>query len=579
MRKVLFLVMALFCAMDSFAQLEYTKSTDVDYSNTIYYGKNQSWKIDGMEHNDQYTAIFIDVSITTNSAGAIFGQYCEGNGVNPNIYIEAAGQRYNCILEKSLMSSTYKLALNSDLRAYIKKYGSAAEENIRKDLKWGVWYIAGNKGAHAYLSLLFPRIPIGIKKINFNINAGIAGDCAPTPIDEFQCESFRFTNLVVCGNEDTNNNTGWTNAKLRNYWAENPCEYIEGIYHFIGADDMTWWGPFKHDFAIKREGYEYKLIYLKGGDKEIWKEGDLKATFVATGAPGIYMASDWLMENKLPSNGDFFMTFDAANMSLYETSSDIGADFLKIFPAYDTSEGTISAQDAAKIADSNEGVNGENNGSSANSNNQWKGSGSGFFISQNGYIATNFHVVNGMTTFQAEYYQGGQKYTYPAKVVITDESNDLAILKITSPEFKMNGTIPYALTTKTKDVGTEVFTLGYPLTFLMGEEVKYTKGEISAKSGFQGDIRTYQISVPITNGNSGGPLFDYMGNVVGITSSGLQKGLADNVNYAIKAIYLQTLVDASQETITLPDGINLTSKERPELIKALQEYVVLIKVK
>ena len=216
---------------------------------------------------------------------------------------------------------------------------------------------------------------------------------------------------------------------------------------------------------------------------------------------------------------------------------------------------------------------------SDNSSTDWVGSGSGFFISRAGHIATNYHVVDGMTKFQVEYYQNGKKYIYPAKVISTDPSNDMAIIRIDHKDFTTLPEIPYKFATRTKEVGTDVFTLGYPLTFIMGEEIKYTRGEISAKSGFQGDIRTYQISVPITNGNSGGPLFDYDGNIVGITSSGLRKDIADNVNYAIKAIYLQTLIDACQENIELPTGIDLTGKSKPEIIKALQGFVVLIKVK
>ena len=216
---------------------------------------------------------------------------------------------------------------------------------------------------------------------------------------------------------------------------------------------------------------------------------------------------------------------------------------------------------------------------SDNNSTDWAGSGSGFFISRTGHIATNYHVVDGMTKFQVEYYQEGKKYSFPAKIIATDPNNDMAIIRIDHKDFTTIPEIPYKFATKTKEVGTDVFTLGYPLTFIMGEEIKYTRGEISAKSGFQGDIRTYQISVPITNGNSGGPLFDYDGNIVGITSSGLRKDIADNVNYAIKAIYLQTLIDACQENIELPTGIDLTGKSKPEIIKALQGFVVLIKVK
>jgi S1-C subfamily serine protease len=75
-------------------------------------------------------------------------------------------------------------------------------------------------------------------------------------------------------------------------------------------------------------------------------------------------------------------------------------------------------------------------------------------------------------------------------------------------------------------VGSNVFALGYPMALsLMGEEVKFTDGKISSKTGFQGDITTYQISVPIQPGNSGGPLFDYDGNIVGITNAGINKAI------------------------------------------------------
>ena len=90
------------------------------------------------------------------------------------------------------------------------------------------------------------------------------------------------------------------------------------------------------------------------------------------------------------------------------------------------------------------------------------------------------------------------------------------------------------------DVGTSAYALGYPLRSTMGDEIKLTDGIISAKTGFQGDISTYQISVPIQPGNSGGPLFNKDGTIIGITSSG-HTG-AQNANYAIKTNYLYILL-------------------------------------
>lgn len=298
-------------------------------------------------------------------------------------------------------------------------------------------------------------------------------------------------------------------------------------------------------------------------------------------------------ENDITTQRDFntLYTVDAGTRTIYVMEFDaipLGVENISIHEniANEFFWNGIQIKNSAKIEDiggeappSSRGSSNGGSSQASDDSDNWLGSGSGFFISRSGHIATNYHVVKGMTKFQVEYYQNGKKYTYPAKVISTDQSNDMAIIRIEHEDFTTIPEIPYKFDTKTKDVGTDVFTLGYPLTFLMGEEIKYTKGEISAKSGFQGDIRTYQISVPITNGNSGGPLFDYDGNIVGITSGGLRKGIADNANYAIKSIYLQTLIDACQENIDLPTGIDLSGKSKPEIIKALQGFVVLIKVK
>jgi S1-C subfamily serine protease len=112
---------------------------------------------------------------------------------------------------------------------------------------------------------------------------------------------------------------------------------------------------------------------------------------------------------------------------------------------------------------------------------------------------------------------------------------------------------------------------------VMGDEVKFTDGKISSKTGFQGDITTYQISVPVQPGNSGGPLFDYDGNIIGIVSAKIMA--ADNVSYAIKSSYLRNLLDVLPESINIPNDQALSSITLTEKIKLLSDYVVLIKIK
>ena len=100
---------------------------------------------------------------------------------------------------------------------------------------------------------------------------------------------------------------------------------------------------------------------------------------------------------------------------------------------------------------------------------------------------------------------GDYKTNYNARVEVTDEHNDLAIIKITDSNFKSFASLPYAIRKTNANIGEDCFVLGYPLISTMGMDIKLTNGIISAKTGYQGDVSQYQISAPIQPGNSGGP--------------------------------------------------------------------------
>lgn len=221
--------------------------------------------------------------------------------------------------------------------------------------------------------------------------------------------------------------------------------------------------------------------------------------------------------------------------------------------------------------------------STTNSNtSDWKGNGTGFFIDKNGYIATNYHVVEDANTIEVEFIRNGIKKTYSAKVIQSDRQNDLSIIKINSDEFKPFLNLPYNFKTNISDVGSNIFALGYPMALsLMGTEIKFTDGKISSKTGLRGDITSYQISVPIQPGNSGGPLFDYDGNLIGITTSTINRkyDITENVNYAVKSSYLKNLIDVLDYKLTLPNDKLIANKTLTKKIKILSDYVVLIKIK
>lgn len=211
---------------------------------------------------------------------------------------------------------------------------------------------------------------------------------------------------------------------------------------------------------------------------------------------------------------------------------------------------------------------------------EWNASGSGILIDRNGFIATNNHVIKDARVIEVEFKKNNQPYTFRAEVIKADAEQDLAILKINDPHYNdfKPAALRYGITTKVLDIGASVFTLGYPEMWKLGKNIKFTDGKISAQTGAQDNPYWYQISVPIQHGNSGGPLFDNDGNLVGLTNAGWV-GQLDNVAYAIKsAQLLQLLLNSFPGQYNLPTN---TIKAMPltEKIKILEAFVPLIKVK
>jgi S1-C subfamily serine protease len=195
----------------------------------------------------------------------------------------------------------------------------------------------------------------------------------------------------------------------------------------------------------------------------------------------------------------------------------------------------------------------------------------GFLVDGNGYIVTNAHVVENARNLVVENSKGDQFY---ANAVYSNTVTDLAILKITDTSFEKVGTLPYTFPKTTPDLAEPIFTLGYPR-----EEVVYGQGYLSARSGYYGDTSSYQISISVNPGNSGGPVIDAQGDVIGVISS--KETNADGVVFAIKS---KNIFDALKEikkqkdiTIRLPATNTLKGLSRVKQIKKLQDYVYKIK--
>jgi len=169
--------------------------------------------------------------------------------------------------------------------------------------------------------------------------------------------------------------------------------------------------------------------------------------------------------------------------------------------------------------------------------------GTGVIVSSDGLIVTAAHVIKGAHKIEV-CLPSGKKTAVVAK---SDPTNDLALLVVDE-----TGLIaaPLADSSSVK-LGQSVFTIGFPNTEIQGTSPKFTKGEISSLAGIQDEPTRWQISVPVQSGNSGSPLFDESGNVVGIVVSKLDAletakttgDLIQNVNYAVKNAYLLPLLE------------------------------------
>ena len=198
--------------------------------------------------------------------------------------------------------------------------------------------------------------------------------------------------------------------------------------------------------------------------------------------------------------------------------------------------------------------------------------GTGFFISNEGHMITNYHVIRNANNITVSV----DDKELIAKVIAQDKVNDIAIIKIDDVE---NISALPIIKAKNSDVGEEVFTLGYPLVDVQGKELKATFGRINAMSGLEDDVRLMQIDVPIQPGNSGGPLINSKGEVIGIVTATLdsivtlyKKGvLPQNVNFAVKSDYIFPVL----ENITSENKSN-SKKEFSAWVKKYRNSVKMV---
>lgn len=195
----------------------------------------------------------------------------------------------------------------------------------------------------------------------------------------------------------------------------------------------------------------------------------------------------------------------------------------------------------------------------------------GFLISAQGYVITSHHVIN---KADSVYIQNEKYGSLKAVVVHSDPVNDVSILKIVTP-VKIQP-LPYQLADSEADLAEDVYTLGFPR-----EEIVFGEGSISSLTGYRANPNAYQVSVPVNPGNSGGPLLNHNGDLIGMIS-GVQTQAA-GATFAIKSAVLKQIVtDSVLDSLKVPVKLSrqntIKNANRIQQVKKLKENVFLISV-
>ena len=200
--------------------------------------------------------------------------------------------------------------------------------------------------------------------------------------------------------------------------------------------------------------------------------------------------------------------------------------------------------------------------------------GTGFLVDVKGYIVTNAHVIQNASHIAVQKNNGSD---LNATVIFLDQERDIAILKITDTKFKSPSSIPYSIKRNGGEISEPIYTLGYPRN-----DIVYGEGYLAAKTGFDGDTLSCQIAIAANRGNSGSPIFNKNGEVIGILSA--KQITAEGAVFALQSKYIYNALaelkkqDTTYQKIKLPATSSLKGTERTQQVKKISDFVYIVKV-
>jgi len=198
--------------------------------------------------------------------------------------------------------------------------------------------------------------------------------------------------------------------------------------------------------------------------------------------------------------------------------------------------------------------------------------GTGFLINSRGLMITSAHVVKNSKNIYVQNNKGDQ---FSAIVLRLDPTRDVAVIKIDDDRFKPLASLPYGISKTTSDIAESVFTLGFPR-----DEIVYGEGYLSARTGFNGDTLSCQISVVANPGNSGGPVFNHNGEVIGILSA--RETDAEGAVFAVQSKYIYKAIEELKKN-KYYEGVKISPKssignlDKVQQVKKIQDYIFMVK--
>lgn len=203
----------------------------------------------------------------------------------------------------------------------------------------------------------------------------------------------------------------------------------------------------------------------------------------------------------------------------------------------------------------------------------FRASGTGFMVDGKGYLVTNWHIIKNSKNILVSNHKGESFRAVVAKVI---DGKDIAILRINDDSFKpYTASLPYGIRKSSTDVAEPIFTLGYP-----GTRIVYTEGYLSAKTGYNGDTLSCQLGIAANRGNSGGPVFNRDGEIIGVISS--KENDSEGIAFAIQSRFILSTLeemkkDDNFDSLKIPVKSTLKGLNAQQQVKKIQDFVFMVK--